>query len=56
MKAGLTAQPNLQLALAMSAFKGTSKYDAMIHEFEAKPTALKTFDNFHPFIINDFAK
>ena len=56
IKAGIKAQPNLRLALNMSAFKGIGKYDAEIREFEAKPTAIKTFDNFCAFIINEFAK
>ena len=50
------AQPRLQLALAMSAFKAIGEYDAQIREFEAKATADKTFDWFRPFIVNKFAK
>ena len=40
----------------MSAFKNTGKYDAHIHEFEGRATADKTFNNFRPFIINEYAK
>ena len=46
VKVGLMAQPALCLALAMSAFKATGKYNAQIHKFQAKPTMDKTFDNF----------
>ena len=35
VKAGITAQPNLCLALALSAAKSTSRFDAQIHEFKA---------------------
>ena len=56
VKAGLTAQPNLCLALAMSAFKSTGEYDTQIHEFKAKSVADKAFANFRPFIINKYAK
>ena len=56
IKAGLATQPNLWLALAMSAFKATGEYDAQIGKFEAKATADKTFDNFRLFIVNKYAK
>ena len=40
----------------MSAFKSTGKYDAQIHEFEAKPVTDKMLDTFRPLIVNEYAK
>ena len=56
IKAGLTEQPNLYLALAMNAFKTTGEYDTQIREFEAKPAVDDTFQNFQTFNINEYAK
>ena len=53
---GLGDQSNLRLALALAAFKGTGEYDDSIHEFEARAAPDKMLANFHPYIINEYAK
>lgn len=55
-KWGIDPQPKLRLANAMTAFKKTGSYDAAIREFEAKAAGNKTFDNFRPYIIAEFAR
>ena len=55
VKVGIDPQPNLHLALAIKFAKSSGKYDAKIYEFEAWPAANKTFTNFQPFLISEFA-
>ena len=55
-KAGIAVQPSLHLALAMSVFKATGEYSVQICEFKTKPMAICTFNNFRPFIVNEYSK
>ena len=52
---GLGDQSNLRLALMLAVFKGTGKYNDSIHEFEAAAPD-KMLANFHPYIVNEYAK
>ena len=54
--AGLPVQQGLRLVLTQAAFKPTGEYNTALCEFDTKPTADKTFANFCPFIINEYAK
>lgn len=55
-KCGINAQPELQLAVALSAFEALGEYDAAICKWNAKATADKTFANFCPYIQCEFTK
>eukprot|EP00804_Cyclotella_cryptica_P025159 CCRYP_013002-RA/>CCRYP_013002-RA protein AED:0.40 eAED:0.39 QI:0/0/0/1/1/1/2/0/274 len=47
---------NWKLALILASVKSTGEYDNAIREWYNKPTADKTFANFHPFITIEFTK
>ncbi|KAL7483889.1 hypothetical protein ACHAW6_009529 [Cyclotella cf. meneghiniana] len=55
-KCEINAQPALRLAVALSAFEASGEYDAVIHKWNAKATADKTFSNFCPYIQCKFTK
>ena len=56
IKAQLPPQQGLRRALAQATFKATGKYDMALCEFNAKVMINKTFANFCPFIVNEYAK
>ena len=55
-KAHVNPMPKVRLALALDSFKATGKYENAIEEWEKKPLADKTFANFRPFILKEYAK
>jgi hypothetical protein len=55
-KAGIPAQPELRLATSLCWFQHSGKFDYVLDNWEAKPTAQKTFSNFRVFIQKEFAK
>eukprot|EP00804_Cyclotella_cryptica_P000512 CCRYP_018516-RA/>CCRYP_018516-RA protein AED:0.46 eAED:0.42 QI:0/0/0/1/0/0/3/0/180 len=53
---GLPDQANIRLALALSTFKGTAKYDDTICKWEVKAVVDKLLANFCPCIIDKYIK
>jgi hypothetical protein len=56
IKAGLPDQQALRLALAQGFARKSGEYEALLREFEAKAAADRTFANFRPGFIAEFAK
>ena len=55
-KAQIAPMPELRLALALDSFKATGEYEIALGDWDKKPTADKTFANFRPFILKEYAK
>ena len=56
IKAGLPNQQVLHLNIAQASFKVTGLYDGPLCKFDARAKVDRTFVNFRPFIINEYAK
>jgi hypothetical protein len=55
-KAQIAPMPELRLALALNSFKATGEYEIALGDWDKKPAADKTFTNFRPFILKEYAK
>jgi hypothetical protein len=56
IKAGLPDQQALRLALAQGFARKSGEYDAFLREFDARPVVDRTFPNFRPGFITEYAK
>ena len=55
VKAGMPPQQQLRLAIAQTFARSTGEYDAYLREFEQRPVADRTFANFRPGFVTEFA-
>ena len=55
-KTHIAPMPELCLALALDSFQATGEYEIALGDWDKKPTADKTFANFRPFILKEYAK
>jgi hypothetical protein len=53
---GITSDPNERRDVALFFFKSTGEFDAAVREWEAKPSADKTWANIKTFISTEYAK
>ena len=56
LRNGITSDPNEQRDIALFYLKATGEFDAAVREWEAKPTANKTWVNIKTFISAEYAK